>query len=265
MKYGFVYETTNLITGQKYIGQHKRSFYDSNDPDDSWYLGSGKLLGNAIECYGIENFSREILEDYDSAEELNERELYYITLFDAVNSHDYYNLSDAPQQGYPVTKGMKLPEYWRNNLSAAKRKSVSDGTWINPTTTKEGVSEKISKSLKEGYSTGRIKKMYGSDNPASTPEIRKKISLAVKEAMNRPEVKEKSLAKGKKLSQDEEFSKKISEGRLGEKNPCYGKIWINDGEHNKRVYREEYLRDFKSQGFVEGRLCKPYGKRRKLQ
>lgn len=260
MRYGFIYETTNLITGHKYIGQHKRS-QDINDPDDSWYLGSGLMLGNAIESYGVENFSRRIIEDCDSAEELNEREVYHIRLVDAVNSHEYYNLSDAPQSGYPVTKGMKLPEYWKEHLSEAQKiryHTTEDHPLKDPKTYK-----KISQTLREGYESGRIKKLYGEDNPATRSEVKEKISITTQEAMRRPEVHEKMLAFGARLSNDSEFSKKISEGRLGENNPCYGKIWINNGEYNRRVYREEFINEYQSQGFLEGRLSKSYGPRKR--
>lgn len=42
--YGFIYITTNLINGKKYIGQ-KKGYNDT-------YLGSGKILKLAIKKYG---------------------------------------------------------------------------------------------------------------------------------------------------------------------------------------------------------------------
>ena len=45
-----IYETTNLINGKTYIGQHEyKKLYDG-------YLGSGKILKQAIKKYGKENF-----------------------------------------------------------------------------------------------------------------------------------------------------------------------------------------------------------------
>jgi len=65
-----IYKTTNLINGTIYVGQDSK-----NNPD---YLGSGKVLKRAINKYGIENFTKEILESCDSKSELDEREIYWI-------------------------------------------------------------------------------------------------------------------------------------------------------------------------------------------
>lgn len=50
----YIYMTTNLINGKKYIGQHKGKVNDS-------YLGSGTTITKAIQKYGKENFKKDIL------------------------------------------------------------------------------------------------------------------------------------------------------------------------------------------------------------
>ena len=67
--YGYIYETTNLINGKKYIGQHRGSF-------DKEYKGSGTLLRRAIKKYGKENFEVKLLEECNNQIHLNEREIY---------------------------------------------------------------------------------------------------------------------------------------------------------------------------------------------
>jgi hypothetical protein len=80
----YIYLTTNLVNGKKYIGQHNGK--------QSWYLGSGSIFYKAFKKYGRKNFKKEILCYCDSNEELNQKEIYYIDYYNAVEDKDYYNL-----------------------------------------------------------------------------------------------------------------------------------------------------------------------------
>lgn len=93
--YGFIYVTTNHINNKKYIGQKK---YDKRG---NWkkYIGSGVVLKQAIKKYGIENFSKEIIEECETKEELNAREKYWISYYDAVKSYGYYNIAAGGDGG----------------------------------------------------------------------------------------------------------------------------------------------------------------------
>ena len=61
----YIYLTTNLINGKKYIGKHFGAICDS-------YLGSGTLLQRAIAKYGKENFKKEINKLNANIKELGE-------------------------------------------------------------------------------------------------------------------------------------------------------------------------------------------------
>ena len=66
-----IYKTTNLITGNFYIGQDSK-----NNP---LYLGSGLLLNKSIKKYGKENFQKEIIEYCTTKDQLNIQEIFWIS------------------------------------------------------------------------------------------------------------------------------------------------------------------------------------------
>lgn len=88
----YIYVTTNNINGKKYIGQHK------GKPEDS-YFGSGTTITKALNKYGKENFSKEILCFCDTRKEADEKEKYYIDFYDAINDNNYYNNAEGGNGG----------------------------------------------------------------------------------------------------------------------------------------------------------------------
>ena len=87
---GFIYETTNLITNQKYIGKRQTN-WGKHKIDE--YLGSSKLLLEDIIKYGKENFSRKIIDTAETKKELAKLEILHLRERDAVDRNDYYNLT----------------------------------------------------------------------------------------------------------------------------------------------------------------------------
>lgn len=83
---GFIYETTNLVTGKKYIGKRQTNWEGWED-----YLGSSKLLKKDIEKYGRENFERKILDTADCKTELAKLEIKHLLENNVAKSDDYYN------------------------------------------------------------------------------------------------------------------------------------------------------------------------------
>lgn len=82
----YVYETKNLINGKIYVGKHTAKTYEND------YLGSGKLLHEAINKYGKENFVKTILYKCASSEEAGEIEKSIVTQ-EFVDDDQTYNLT----------------------------------------------------------------------------------------------------------------------------------------------------------------------------
>lgn len=99
IKYGFIYVTINKISDKKYIG---KCVYSRKN---SWenYLGSGVYLKRAIKKHGKENFERIIIDEAMSEKELRDIEEYYIDMFDAVGSKEFYNLKTTSIGGDTFT------------------------------------------------------------------------------------------------------------------------------------------------------------------
>lgn len=98
-----VYRITNLVNGKIYVGKHKTT--DLNDG----YMGSGKLIRQAISKYGLENFHKEILFVFDNEEEMNAKEAEIVVI-----SENSYNLTEGGKGGFSYINQQKL----NLNLSA---------------------------------------------------------------------------------------------------------------------------------------------------
>lgn len=86
MIYYYMYEIKNTINNKIYVGVHK-----TDDMDDG-YMGSGKSIMTAIKKYGIDNFTKIILEVFDNEEQMYSREKNYVDL-EFVERRDTYNLT----------------------------------------------------------------------------------------------------------------------------------------------------------------------------
>lgn len=163
----YIYITTNLLNGKKYIG--KRHYSGEIEDDD--YLGSGKILKNAIKKYGRSNFIKSILETCETETLCNEREQFWIREFNAVNSPMFYNIASGGDGGNTYAglspeelrrihdiksqknKGKNNPRYQANvttetreKLSAAVKRHYQK-TGLSPTSGKFGALNKLSKKI----------------------------------------------------------------------------------------------------------------------
>lgn len=123
--FGYIYKTTNLINQKTYIGKKKGSF-------DKNYFGSGIILKQAIEKYGAENFSVELVCECNSLDDLNNSEITMIEEFkpsyniakggDGGDTLYYHN---ATIKNQIVEKRANTLKNTYNTMDIEKRKSWS--------------------------------------------------------------------------------------------------------------------------------------------
>jgi group I intron endonuclease len=141
---GVIYKTTNLINNKIYIGKRifsREKFFKNK------YYGSGKLLKESIKKYGIENFSREVLEEVDN-DFLDEREIYWIEKYNANNKEIGYNLTKGGNSKYGRKIGTMSDETKKKISSSVSRYLSENGHPFQNKNHKEEAKEKIRRKLK---------------------------------------------------------------------------------------------------------------------
>lgn len=125
-----------MINNKVYVGCHQ-----TKDIDDG-YMGSGKLILQAIKKYGKKNFRKEILFIFDNKEEMfsKEKELVFI-------GEGSYNLKHGGHGGF-------TPEISRKGYYALRNK-YSEAEWAEM---KRRHSRKGYDALREKYSKEQLKK-----------------------------------------------------------------------------------------------------------
>lgn len=115
----YIYITTNIINGKKYIGQRK--LQPNKTPITDNYLGSGTLLLKAIKKYGKHNFTKEILHTCNTQEKANELEIKEINKHNAKNNVNYYNISSGGQydrtDDWYLKTSKTLREYYQDDYN----------------------------------------------------------------------------------------------------------------------------------------------------
>lgn len=92
-KYGRIYIIKNRINNKVYVGQTTVSIkLRFQNHLSAARHGKDYIIGKAIRKYGKENFYIELLEEC-LEEELNDREIYWISYFNSTNSKFGYNIS----------------------------------------------------------------------------------------------------------------------------------------------------------------------------
>lgn len=194
--YGYVYEIINTINGKTYVGSRMLS------KDRSWrqYMGSGKLIKQAIGKYGAEHFRKRLIGYAPTPEELVELESDWIIRQQALGLAQYNlfasghaggdtfsklktkTLEDVRRkQSEGVKRHLKTAKVWNSGKTTAtdpRLKAKSERAIARGTYTKSQIGKKRSEEFKAAIS----KRMQGNSNGDSNKreENRIRIGLASK-------------------------------------------------------------------------------------
>lgn len=219
-----IYQTTNLISGKIYVGQHRTNLVCDG------YLGSSIPLMQDIKKYGKHNFKRIILALCKDENDLNKVEAFFVTK-EFVNRPDTYNqiiggicgnaayseiskLGNA-QKSFLLQNDIEFQKRFHDSMSQAQRKLRRSNEYSK-------IREKLRAKMKELNRSGKI----GLKRPHTEIEI---------ENMKRT-------------------FQRIGH-QQGSKNSSFGSCWIHNTITNKRVKvseKQKYL----DQGWILGRCMK---------
>lgn len=175
----YIYKTTCLITGMSYVGKHttKNGLVDKN------YFGSGKIILQALEKYGRENFIQEILE-FNPDEKTNcLREKFWIK-----------ELNTQRPNGYNITPGGEGGiSYWDSETNTW----LSQNTWNNYSL--EERKARIEK-MKQGLQRSEVKKKISDKAKLWHKNMSKEENLLWRKALSEGWSKESKDSAKQRLS-----------------------------------------------------------------
>jgi len=204
----YLYEIKNNINGKIYVGVHKTKVLDDG------YMGSGKIIKRAVEKHGIENFSKTILETFESSELMFAREKEIVT-DEFLKREDVYNLRRGGYGGFDfLNKNIDTVEMARRG-----RLGVIPGKTLN-----WGQLPNQKKMREKAYNTRK------------------------KNGFNISAMQKAVLTEEVKLKRKNTF-KEIGHQR-GDKNSQSGTIWITDGKNNKKIKKTDII----PEGWNTGRI-----------
>lgn len=194
-----LYEIKNNINSKVYVGVHKTKVINDG------YMGSGKVIKNAIKKHGIENFTKTILETFDSQEAMFSREKEVVN-DDFLERKDTYNLRRGGSGGFDYLNKTGL-----NNSTKTEEQLKTAGV-----------------------------KSHRNRSVAQIEQQKKISSMNLKNAHANGSINYATFGMlGKTHTDDTKI--KMKESNLAEKNSQFGTMWITNGTENKKIKKNDSI------------------------
>lgn len=155
----YIYLIQNKIDYKIYVGQTKNPKIRWNQHKLKSRSNSRQYIHRAINFHGFENFTFQVIEEWESEKDINEAEEFWIEFFQTRNSDIGYNLTNG---GYG-SRGLK------HSKESLLKMSKSHSLHYNDPTARQKQSEAAEKHYQENpYTLEKISvslKNYFKDNP----------------------------------------------------------------------------------------------------
>ena len=213
----YLYEIRNNLNGKIYVGVHKTANLDDG------YMGSGKVIKSAIERHGIDNFTKVILETFDTSEAMYAREAEIVT-DEFLARDDVYNLRRGGFGGFEYINANGLRGVPASEIRSDAMKSV---------VCREGV-----ESFNSRMSEARRNAGSSRCGIAESLYMRSLGTIAAQSAAAR----------------EKRQSTFVDIGHAqGEKNSQFGTCWISHDLVGSKKIKKDLLPEFIDQGWIKGR------------
>ena len=251
---GYIYKIENIINGKLYIGQTNKSLEERFKK----HLIRAKQhvnthLYNAMNKYGYDNFQISLIEEVEQVL-LNEREIYYIALFNTRDKNYGYNMTIGGEacRNLPAESEQQRAK----NISIALTGKKQDPEVVRLHTVKI-TSKKRSDELKKKMSEAQKKRyenspgtMKGKHMSEEAKQKLREANLGKKQSEETKQKRKEALAKlkwynnGKKNIRAKSCPDGFVEGRInfklsekGKANSSHkGTKWYTNGKENKMAY-----------------------------
>jgi hypothetical protein len=199
--------------------------HKTKNPYDD-YLGSGKLFKRAVKKYGEENFIKEVLFIFDTAEEMFAKEKEIVNkLF--IESNNTYNIMEGGRGSFSYINESGKNLYGQNGDINHGGKNLLTGNKLKSFLLEHGLLDKW----------------------------KENVSYALKEKWKR----DGFHWTGRKHKDDtkKKIGEKLKVAQSGAKNSQYGTCWVYHSETNKNFkIKKEELQTYLTNGYTKGRVCK---------
>ena len=218
--YYYLYKIINKLNNKIYVGVHK------TDNLNDGYMGSGKILNRAIKKYGVENFKKDILIYFDTAEEMFIKEKEIVT-DEFLLREDTYNLRRGGSGGFDyINKDIEFRKSKNRKARAATDLILEDKWGSNWRSTLGKLAN-----TKAHTESAKLKRK----------QTRKNLGIVSNASnMNTPEVNNKKKEKFKEIGHQQ-----------GEKNSQAGTMWITNNVENKKIKKTDSIPNGWNKGRVQ--------------